>query len=116
MRERLIFIIEFTKAMCEKFPEIKFRCEFDPRSLTYIMEVMPLEVYKNPEYSELEYDFSREFESAFPGYTIMFVSEESLVSVSDPFLITECVEVDESEMQFEFGDSKYINQNHAIAA
>jgi hypothetical protein len=66
---------------------MQFRCEFDVWNSTYVIEVKPFSQYsKNESYSELEYNFINEFESKFPEYLVMFVSDESLTKVNSPIL------------------------------
>jgi hypothetical protein len=86
---RLKILKDFLEETHLKFPEIKFRCEFNALSFTYIVEVIPFSQFKcNKEYCSLEYDFSEKFESAFPGYMVLFVSEESLTKIKNPILET----------------------------
>ncbi|MDR1198443.1 MAG: hypothetical protein LBK94_05445 [Prevotellaceae bacterium] len=67
------------------FQDIKFKCEFNQASSTYIIEVKPLDIFKkNEEYNEFEYEFTRKFELEYPGFMIMFVSDDSLIKVENP--------------------------------
>jgi hypothetical protein len=82
---RLKFLKDFLEETHLKFPEIKFRCEFNPLSLTYIVEVRPFSQFKcNKEYGSLEYDFNEKFERVFPGYMVLFISDESLTKIENP--------------------------------
>jgi hypothetical protein len=81
--------LNIVKAFLEKvhhlFPEMSFRCEFRLENLTYIIEVKPFSFYKkNEKYGELEYDFVDEFDKTFPDYTIVFISDGSLIKIRKP--------------------------------
>jgi len=67
------------------FPELRFRYQFDKRSLTHIIEVKPLESYQSNEvYIQCEADFMFDFENEFFPETILFVSEDSLTQITEP--------------------------------
>lgn len=87
MNTKEIALIEsFLNSVNSKFPSIKFRCEFNPISNTYIIEVKPLtEFDNNEEYSELEYDFTRNFEEQFPKAMLLFISDNSLNKITNAF-------------------------------
>jgi hypothetical protein len=75
-------IKKFLTETHEKFENIKFRYEFDETGSTYIIEVKPVDLFtENELYGEIEYNFTREFELKYPGYMIMFVSDNSLIKV-----------------------------------
>lgn len=76
------------KKICElimQFPEIKLAYEFNQYSDTHIIEVLPLEVYKDDlAYHDAETDFAIEFDEKYSPSSILFVSEESLTRVIKP--------------------------------
>ena len=67
------------------FPELSFKYKFNPNTLTHIVDVRPLDCYKeNPDYIKYEADFGFEFDNRFFPETILFVSEDSLTQISNP--------------------------------
>lgn len=119
MEERIEYIKDFLENIHQCFPEIKFRCEFNPMSLTYIIEVIPLSSYTaNEEYREKEYSFIEEFESKFPEYIVMFVSDDSLTKIKSPILEIGyyTITIEDDSFCFTFDDSWIINNNYALAA
>ena len=82
---RIAMIKEFLENSHSKFPNMNFRCEYNPISFTYIIEVQPLSDFEeNEDYAELEYNFISEFEEKFPQYLLTFVSDNSMTKVENP--------------------------------
>lgn len=67
------------------FPELSFKYKFNPITSNHIVDVRPLDCYKeNHDYIKYEADFSFEFDNRFYPETILFVSEDSLTQISNP--------------------------------
>ena len=67
------------------FPELSFKYKFNPNTSTHIVDVRPLDCYKeNPDYIKYEADFGFEFDNRFYPETILFVSEDSLTQINNP--------------------------------
>jgi len=80
---------EFIKARLNElrniFPELSFKYKFNPNTSTHIVDVRPLDCYKeNPDYIKYEADFGFEFDNRFYPETVLFVSEDSLTQISNP--------------------------------
>lgn len=83
--KRLDYIESFLINVNKKFPNIRFRCEYEPINYTYIVETIPLSEFKNnEEYLKIEYEFTEEFESKYLGYALMFISSESITKINNP--------------------------------
>ncbi len=66
-------------------PFVKMKYEYDTISLTHIVEVTPLSVYKDDKrYEDLELKLMDAFIDHYPDEDILFVSEESLIRVENP--------------------------------
>ncbi len=73
--------------LIESFPGIKIKYEIKKRDYdNHIIEILPIEMYENKKYMEIESDISFEFEQLFQEDEIMFVSEKSLTRVKNPVL------------------------------
>lgn len=67
------------------FPELSFKYKFNPNTSTHIIDVRPLDCYKeNPDYIKYEADFGFEFDNRFYPETVLFVSEDSLTQINNP--------------------------------
>lgn len=66
-----------------KYEGSNFRYEYRPYNDTHIVEVYPLSLYDNLQYSEEELDIILKFEEKY-GETLLFVSEKSLTKVTNP--------------------------------
>lgn len=67
------------------FPQLSFKYKFNPNTLTHIVDVRPLDCFKeNPAYIKYEADFGYEFDNIYYPETILFVSEDSLTQISNP--------------------------------
>lgn len=78
------YIKKFLEATHKVFPSILFRCEFRYYNNTFVIEVMPIEMYNDKEYEILEYNFTKEFETLYPEYSVLFISTDSLTEIKDP--------------------------------
>jgi hypothetical protein len=86
-KKRIRFIEKFLKEMRLTFSDMKFRCEFISFSHTYMIEAKPVERFEHDErYAIEEYNFMRRFEDKFLGYTIFFISDNSLMEIENPIL------------------------------
>lgn len=82
------YIIEKLNALLEKFPSFVFKYKLDKSDNTHIISVAPLIEYEeNKEYMEAESDFVFDFENTFLPETIMFVSTNSLILVTEPDMV-----------------------------
>lgn len=64
------------------FPELSFKYKFNSNTSTHIVDVRPLECYKeNEDYIKYEADFAFEFDNKFYPETILFVSKDSLTQI-----------------------------------
>jgi hypothetical protein len=77
-------IKEFLRETHEMFPSILFRCEFRSYNSTFVIEVMPLDMYNNEDYETREFNFVKDFMERYPDYSILFISENSLTEIKDP--------------------------------
>lgn len=80
---------EFIKARLNElrniFPELSFKYKFNSNTSTHIVDVRPLDCYKdNPDYIKYEADFGFEFDNRFYPETVLFVSEDSLTQINNP--------------------------------
>jgi hypothetical protein len=66
-------------------PSIKCRYEFDVHSCAHLIEVTPFSVYEsNEKYVENESEIIFSFIDNFPNENICFISNDSLVKISNP--------------------------------
>lgn len=80
-------IKSFLETAHNQFKSLKFKVGYGCSKTTYIVDVCPLEEFKNNEdYAKMEIDFCDSFEEQHPEYTIIFVSEGSVCKVTDPIL------------------------------
>jgi hypothetical protein len=85
MNDMFNYIKKYLTKIQKDVQNIKFRCEFNQASSTFIVEVQPVEIFKEDDmYNEFEYEFTRKFELKYPGYMIMFISDDSLIKVENP--------------------------------
>lgn len=67
------------------FPELSFKYKYNPDTSTHIVYVRPLDYFrKNQDYIKYEAEFSYEFDNIFFPEIILFVSEDSLIQISNP--------------------------------
>ncbi len=74
--------------ICElvlRFPKIKIAYQHNEMSDTHILEIKPVEVFDlNEAYQEFETNLTIEFDEKFFPHSILFISEDSLNSVTHP--------------------------------
>ena len=74
--------------LIKTIPEIRIRYYFDRAFSNHIIEITPVEVYKNDlNYSEMEGEISNDFASEFPNQTIVFISKDDIISIDKPDII-----------------------------
>lgn len=79
------YIFKNLRELVARFPQIKFRYQFDELEQTHIVEVTPLEVFEDDQnYKIAEGDLTFEFDRTFSPETVMFVSEHSLTRITNP--------------------------------
>ncbi|MDR0864147.1 MAG: hypothetical protein LBO74_04340 [Candidatus Symbiothrix sp.] len=84
-KEHVNSIKTFIEKTQRNFPEMSFRCEFKLFSNLYIIDVQPSSIFnENNQYAEWQYDFREKFEDAYPGYTLLFLSNDELFKVEKP--------------------------------
>ena len=82
------FIFKELTSLLEKFPSFVFKYKLDKTDNTHIISVEPLKEYeRNKEYMEAESDFVFDFENIYVPETIMFVSTNSLILVTEPDMV-----------------------------
>lgn len=115
------------KDLFQKFPSGNIRYEYRPNRKSHIIEITPIDLYRNDLYKLAELTLEEEFESRYPGENIVFVSTESLNKITNPTLellgeknITVCVFVDQEEIYPICADNtnlQYAGENNfALAA
>lgn len=116
-------IKSFLTKACDTFETLKFRVGYGCYKTTFVVEVCPLEEYKeNEEYAKMEIDFCDSFEQKHPECTIIFVSEQSLCKVSDVLLSVKYshLEYSLSKINFDSIFNSWLNDdskdNYALAA
>ena len=81
---------EFVKSklfdLYHKAKGVKIRYEHKKNIYTHIIEVLPIELYRDEEYMTLEIDLIDEFNKLFPKEEILFISENSLNKITQPLL------------------------------
>ncbi|MEA3446911.1 MAG: hypothetical protein U9Q98_00455 [Bacteroidota bacterium] len=76
------FIKEKLEQLFAQFNDIKIQYEYRANTYSHIIEVTPLEFFKEDErYLILEAELEEEFESLFPNENIVFISEGSLSEI-----------------------------------
>src|SRR5208283_2453773 len=79
------FIIKRLNELRNIFPELSFKYKFNPNTSTHVIDVQPLDCYKeNADYIKYEADFGFEFDNIFYPETVLFVSEDSLTQINNP--------------------------------
>ena len=67
------------------FPELSFKYKFNPNTSTHVVDVRPLECFKdNSDYIKYEAEFGFEFDNLFYPETVLFISEDSLTQINNP--------------------------------
>ncbi len=84
-----------------EFPHMSFIYEFDQRDNTHLVEVSPLTDYEsNKKYAQFEIDFSFYFERKFLGEEIIFISDDSLLEITNAEFKVSALSISES---YDFG-------------
>lgn len=128
MDKRIENIKDFLQSTHDRFPLMKFKCEYDSINHTYIIEVHPQEEFTaNNDYVSLESDFWDKFENEHQGYYLLFVTKDSLNHVSIPAFSIGYEEINEiiqpaqmSKFEFNFSLATELTyegeNNYALAA
>lgn len=120
------YILTKLQSMANLFPALTFRYEHKEKYETHVVEVMPeFEFAKNEDYIDAEIDLSTEFNEVFYPESILFISENSLSSISNVHKVFSCnqFEVEKNNvkripLKFEFDDCLDFNNpnQYALAA
>ena len=78
------FITEELKKLHSKFSSSNIRYEYNVYTNTHIIEITPIEFYKNETYMASELELEDLFSSEYPKENIIFISTDSLNKVSNP--------------------------------
>jgi hypothetical protein len=82
------YIVNELERIKSIFPEISFKYKYIESELLYIIYVEPLEIYENDQnYMKEESDLLYNFENKFLTESIMFISENSLTKMEEPYHI-----------------------------
>ena len=74
------YIIGKLESFISVFLSSKVRYEYDEKSRSHMIEVLPIEIYQqNDDYIEWESETFDEFISKYPSENICFISDDSLV-------------------------------------
>jgi hypothetical protein len=95
------------------FNQAVLRLEVKEYSNTYIVDVAPLDVYKDDKYIELEKSFRDKFEVLNPNASILFVSENSLVRADESNLKLD-LQYKSILMENAIQHTLYANQDHSF--
>lgn len=100
-----------------RFKELSIRYQFEEESLMHIVEVLPLDSFKeNNEYINMESDLTFDFDNLFYPESVMFISEDSLTKITTPeyelmpeiHIEVECTLREDSSLNYIFSSvSKY---------
>ena len=78
-------IIGKLESFISVFLSSKVRYEYDEKSRSHMIEVLPIEIYQqNDDYIEWESETFDEFISKYPSENICFISDDSLVKIDSP--------------------------------
>ncbi|MBN2745407.1 MAG: hypothetical protein JXR34_01660 [Bacteroidales bacterium] len=85
MRQSIEFLKTRLNELYSKFSDIKIRYEYNPNTVTHIIEVIPLSFFQqDKEYMIFEETIEQNFEASFPSENILFISEDSLTEIINP--------------------------------
>lgn len=80
----LLFLKNKLELLSNELDGIMYRYEFRECSQSHIIEITPKEIYENNNfYRDLELKIEKEFENNFPQEEILFVTEGSLIKISN---------------------------------
>lgn len=78
----------------DKFNNLNIGYQYKSFLNTHVIDVRPKDVFENDEsYALLQLSIEDEFEELFPQEEIVFVSEDSLISINNPIFEIKSVEV-----------------------
>jgi hypothetical protein len=77
------FIIKELNSIFDLFGNIEIRYEIKDISLTHVVEITPIELFKSKQYIDLEIELEKKFSELFTE-EIMFITSNSLTEISDP--------------------------------
>jgi hypothetical protein len=77
------FIQKRLKELFDKFNNIKIQYEYNANTATHIIEINPINFFKNENYIILEAELEEKFENLFPDQSIIFISENSLSKIKN---------------------------------
>lgn len=79
------YIIGKLESFVSIFLSSKVRYEYDERSRSHMIEVLPVEIYqKNEDYIKWESKTFDEFIDKYPSENICFISDDSFVKIDSP--------------------------------
>jgi len=68
----------------KNFPDMSFKCKYDKMTKTHIIDVQPIEYYKNnDQYALQQFNLRKDFDNKFFPESILFISDESLINVTN---------------------------------
>jgi hypothetical protein len=80
----LLFLKNKLEFLTNEIEGIMYRYEFRESSQSHVIEITPREIYENNKvYRDLELKIEQEFENNFPQEEILFVTEGSLIKISN---------------------------------
>ncbi len=82
----LDYIKKELRSIYDSIVGINIRYEYSEISSTHIIEVTPIEIYNDVTYVTKEIKLFKEFSSLYPDEEILFISSESLSTISNPIL------------------------------
>lgn len=84
-KEAVTFLKIELEMFIKAFPDTKVRYEYDIDAKVHTVEVLPQKIYNsNEEYIQWENDLTSRFINQFPYQNIGFISEDSLLGITDP--------------------------------
>lgn len=79
-----LFVKNKLELLSKEIEGLKFRYEYQDFMRNHIVEITPLDVYESDKnYRNLELLIESEFETKFPDEEILFVTEGSLIKISE---------------------------------
>lgn len=81
------YLLSKIDAIFNQIGNIKIRYEHKRYNDVHLVEILPLSILNNIDYLKLEKKLDDEFESLYPLENLLFVSNDSLMEISNPLLI-----------------------------
>lgn len=98
--ESIKYLIEKLKILHDKCENLNIRYEYKSLLNTHVIDVRPKDVFENEEfYAHLQLSLEDEFENLYPLEEILFISNESLMSIDKAIFEIKSVEVQEINVQ-----------------